>query len=551
MKKVKSKCVLLFISTCIFGVLQVNSQRNLPAVQVPAFRNDTVNIVSFGAINDGVTVNTKSINNAIAAINKKGGGVVVIPAGLWLTGPVELKSNVNLHLQRNALLQFTTDFDEYPLVKSNWEGLPQMRNQSPVWATGEQNIAITGYGIIDGAGDAWRMVKKEKLTESNWKKLVASGGVVSEDKKSWYPSAKSFKGSQLKNPGVISPEKTTAFYNEIKDFLRPNLLVLTNCKKILLEGVTFQNSPAWCLHPLMSEDITVRNVYVKNPWYAQNGDGIDLESCKNTVIENSTFDVGDDGICIKSGRDEEGRKRGMPTENVVVRNCTVYHAHGGFVVGSEMSGGAKNIYVDNCTFIGTDIGIRFKTTRGRGGVVENIFINNIAMKDIVGEAILFDMYYAAVDPIALSGEKREPPKVETIPVTAATPQFRNIYVKNVVCNGAGKAIFVRGLPEMNVKNIFLQDMVLQAKEGLDMTEGSNVSLSNVRLITQNTDPVLNIHNSNNIVLDKISYKPDSKLLLNVSGEKSKGIQLTKAGDVKAKSKVTFTYGALESAVRMK
>jgi polygalacturonase len=327
--------------------------------------------------------------------------------------------------------------------------------------------------------------------------------------------------------------------------------VLTNCKKILLEGVTFQNSPAWCLHPLMSEDITVRNVYVKNPWYAQNGDGIDLESCKNTVIENSTFDVGDDGICIKSGRDEEGRKRGMPTENVVVRNCTVYHAHGGFVVGSEMSGGAKNIYVDNCTFIGTDIGIRFKTTRGRGGVVENIFINNIAMKDIVGEAILFDMYYAAVDPIALSGEKREPPKVETIPVTAATPQFRNIYVKNVVCNGAGKAIFVRGLPEMNVKNIFLQDMVLQAKEGLDMTEGSNVSLSNVRLITQNTDPVLNIHNSNNIVLDKISYKPDSKLLLNVSGEKSKGIQLTKAGDVKAKSKVTFTYGALESAVRMK
>lgn len=496
-------------------------------------------------------MNTKSINNAIAAINKKGGGVVVIPAGLWLTGPVELKSNVNLHLQRNALLQFTTDFDEYPLVKSNWEGLPQMRNQSPVWATGEQNIAITGYGIIDGAGDAWRMVKKEKLTESNWKKLVASGGVVSEDKKSWYPSAKSFKGSQLKNPGVISPEKTTAFYNEIKDFLRPNLLVLTNCKKILLEGVTFQNSPAWCLHPLMSEDITVRNVYVKNPWYAQNGDGIDLESCKNTVIENSTFDVGDDGICIKSGRDEEGRKRGMPTENVVVRNCTVYHAHGGFVVGSEMSGGAKNIYVDNCTFIGTDIGIRFKTTRGRGGVVENIFINNIAMKDIVGEAILFDMYYAAVDPIALSGEKREPPKVETIPVTAATPQFRNIYVKNVVCNGAGKAIFVRGLPEMNVKNIFLQDMVLQAKEGLDMTEGSNVSLSNVRLITQNTDPVLNIHNSNNIVLDKISYKPDSKLLLNVSGEKSKGIQLTKAGDVKAKSKVTFTYGALESAVRMK
>ena len=187
-----------------------------------------------------------------------------------------------------------------------------MRNQSPVSAENANNIAITGYGIIDGSGDAWRMVKKEKLTESQWKKLVASGGVLSEDKKSWYPSEKSIKGSMLKNPGVISIDKTTADYDSIKDFLRPNLLVFSNCKKILLEGITFQNSPAWCLHPLMSEDIIVRNVYVKNPWYAQNGDGIDLESCKNVLIESSTFDVGDDGICIKSGRDEAGRKRGMP-----------------------------------------------------------------------------------------------------------------------------------------------------------------------------------------------------------------------------------------------
>src|SRR5687768_10005520 len=226
------------------------------------------------------------------------------------------------------------------------------------------------------------------------------------------------KGSKMQaNPGAISQEKDAAFYNSIKDFLRPNLLLLTNCKYILLDGPTFQNSPAWCLHPLMSEHLTVRNILVKNPWYAQNGDGIDVESCKNVVIENSTFDVGDDGICIKSGRDKAGRERGMPTENLLVRNCTVYHAHGGFVIGSEMSGGARNIIVENCTFDGTDIGLRFKTTRGRGGIVENIFINNIAMKNIPGEAILFDMYYAAQDPIVLAGEKREPPKVQTLPVT--------------------------------------------------------------------------------------------------------------------------------------
>ncbi|HEY0039981.1 MAG TPA: glycoside hydrolase family 28 protein, partial [Flavisolibacter sp.] len=424
-----------------------------PVVQKTSFRKDSIYITKFGAKADGITLNTKSINDAIDACSKKGGGVVVVPSGFWLTGPIELKSNVNLHLQHNALLQFSSDFNQYKLVEGNWEGLPQMRNQSPISATNATNIAITGFGIVDGAGEVWRMVKKDKLTESQWKKLVASGGVLSDDKKSWYPSEAWFKASKMKNPGQISPEKNAAFYQEIKDFLRPNLLVLTKCNKILLEGVTFQNSPAWCLHPLMSENITIRNINVKNPWYAQNGDGLDLESCKNVLVENSVFDVGDDGICIKSGRDAEGRKRGMPTANVIVKNCTVYAAHGGFVIGSEMSGGANNIWVDDCTFIGTDIGLRFKTTRGRGGVVENIFIKNIAMKNIPGEAILFDMYYAAQDPITLSGEKREPPKVETLPVTEATPQFQNFYISNVVCNGAEKAIFVRGVPEMNVKNI--------------------------------------------------------------------------------------------------
>jgi polygalacturonase len=265
-------------------------------------------------------------------------------------------------------------------------------------------------------------------------------------------------------------------------------------------------------------------------------------------VENSVFDVGDDGICIKSGRDEEGRKRGMPTQNVVIRNCTVYAAHGGFVIGSEMSGGARNIWVDDCTFIGTDIGLRFKTTRGRGGVVENIFINNITMKDIIGEAILFDMYYAAQDPITLAGEKREPPKVQSLPVTEETPQFKNIYINNVVANGAEKAIFVRGLPEMNVQDIVLQNMVLQAKHGLDMTEGSNITLKSVQILTRETNPVLNIHNSRNITLDKITYNQNAELLLNISGEKSRGIKLNGTDATRAKKGIEFTYGATDAAI---
>jgi polygalacturonase len=547
MKMYKTGFCLLSVLICFACDAQ---KKNPVVVASPVFKKDTFNIVKFGAKADGVSLNTKAINNAIHACSNKGGGVVLVPAGFWLTGPIEIRSNVNLHLQRNAILQTTDDFNQFSLVAGNWEGLPQMRNQSPVSATNAVNIAITGFGIIDGNGDAWRMVKKDKLTETNWKKLVASGGILSDDKKTWYPSEKSRRGAAMKNPGEITAAKSAAFYDSVKDFLRPNLLVFAKCKKVLLEGVTFQNSPAWCLHPLMSQDITVRNVQVKNPWYAQNGDGIDLESCKNVLIENSTFDVGDDGICIKSGRDKWGRERGMPTENVVVRNCTVYHAHGGFVVGSEMSGGAKNIWVDNCTFIGTDIGLRFKTTRGRGGVVENIYINNIAMKDIVGEAILFDMYYEAKDPIALAGEKREPPKVEIRPVTEETPVFRNIYVKSVVCNGAEKAIFVRGLPEMNVQDIFMEDMTLQANEGLDMTEGSGIALKNVAVYSRNTNPVLNIHNSKNITLDKVSYN-NAELLLNVSGEKSAGIVIVNTDRSKAKKAVEVSYGAKEEAVKIK
>lgn len=535
--------------TILFAVLVlVAGAQRYPVVQRTSFKKDSFLITKYGATADGFTLNTTAINNAIDACNKKGGGVVVVPAGLWMTGPVVLKSNVNLHLQKGALLQFTTDKSQYPLVEGNWEGLAQMRAQSPLSANNATNIAVTGFGIVDGGGEVWRQVKKDKLTESQWKKQVASGGVLSEDGKSWYPSETFKKMSKEKNPGEIKPERTKEYYESIRDFLRPNLLVFTSCKKVLLEGVTFQNSPAWCLHPIMCEDLTVRNVNVFNPWYAQNGDGIDVESCKNVLIEGSIFDVGDDGICIKSGRDEAGRKRGMPTENLIARNNTVYHAHGGFVIGSEMSGGARNLYVENNTFIGTDIGLRFKTTRGRGGVVENIFINNTYMKNIVGEAILFDMYYAAQDPIPLGNDKREPPKVETKPVDEGTPQFRKFVIKNTVCNGAEKAIFVRGLPEMNIKDIEIENAMLQANKGLDMTEATGISLKNVKLITKETDPVMNVHNSQRVKLYNIGYDK-ADVLLNVTGEKSVAIEVKDVDVKKAKKGVEVGYGATKEAVK--
>jgi polygalacturonase len=530
---------VVFISASQMASAQTGqySWQHLPQVSSPVFKTDTFNIINYGAKADGITLNTKSINKTITDCSAKGGGVVLIPQGLWLTGPIVMQSNVNLCVSRAALLQFTDDKSQYPLVEGNYEGHAAVRNQSPISGTDLQNIAITGDGIIDGHGEAWRAIGKDRLTDNEWKALTASGGVLSDNGKAWYPSQSYADGLKTPDAGVIQPGKKLEDYSSMKDFFRPNMLVLTNCKKVLLQGVTFQNSPAWCLHTLICEDLTLKGVHVKNPWNAQNGDGIDVESCKNVLIEGSTFEAGDDGICIKSGRDEEGRRRGKPTENVIVRNNVVYRAHGGFVIGSEMSGGARNIFVSDCTFIGTDVGLRFKTTRGRGGIVENIYIKNISMRNIVTDAILFDMYYMGKSP----GEDSAGDE-KAVPVTEATPQFRNFYVDNVVCIGAQKGLQVRGLPEMNIKNINLQNLVLKATQGIDIIEGTGISLKNVQLDCKNTSPLINIENSSDISFNNITYS-NAQMLFAVSGKKSTKIKVANTDVTKAANKADFKTGA--------
>jgi polygalacturonase len=526
-----------------FAQGQPYSWQHLPRVNKPVFKKDTSNILSYGAKPDGITLNTTAINKAIAACSKKGGGVVLIPQGLWLTGPLVMQSNVNLHVSRAALLQFTDDKAQYKLIEGNYEGHAAVRNESPISGTNLQNIAITGDGIIDGHGEAWRAMGKDRLTENEWKNLVASGGIVSENGKSWYPSASFMKGVKTPGAGILGAGKTIKDSKPMKDFFRPNMLVLTNCKNVLLQGVTLQNSPAWDIHTLLCEHLTVQNVRVRNPWNAQNGDGIDVESCKNVLIEGSTFDAGDDGICIKSGRDEEGRKKGKPTENVIVKNNVVYRAHGGFVIGSEMSGGARNIFVSDCTFIGTDIGLRFKTTRGRGGVVENIFIKNISMSGILHEAILFDMYYGGKSP----GEADEVNDQANFPVTEATPAFRNFYVNNVVCNGAGKALLIRGLPEMSIKGIHIENSIFKTSNGVDIFEAQNISLKKVYLDSKNSKPLINIKNGKSIMLSGITYN-QAQLLLKIAGIKSAQVQLLNTDVAKAKNKAKFGAGAESSAL---
>ena len=547
MKQLRYFGLVLFFS--MIAVQNSFSQESDFTVQIPLFKKDTFNILQFGAVADGKTDNTVAIQKAILTCTANKGGVVLVPPGFWLTGPFVIKSNVELHIQKNALLLFTADHQKFKLVEGNWEGLPAYRNQSPISAENEVNIAITGQGIIDGNGDTWRSIKKDKLTETQWNKLVKSGGIVSEDKKTWYPSESYYLGSKTDHPGAIMDGNSLDDAVLVKEYLRPNMLVFNSCSSILIEGVTFQNSPAWTLHPLICKDLTIRNITVRNPWNGQNTDGIDIESCKNVLLENSSFDVGDDGICVKSGRDEAGRKRGISTENLIVRNCIVYHAHGGFVVGSEMSGGAKNLYLSNCTFIGTDVGLRFKTTRGRGGVVEKVFIDHVNMKDIVGEAILFDMYYMAKDPVPLAGEKREEPAVLLQPVTEETPVFRDFHISDIYCSGADKAIFIRGLPEMKIKQIYLNKLVMQTDKGIVCEDADSIYLKNIFLAAEHQNPLINCKNSSNISLDGMSFK-EAALFFIADGAASKAITIKIKGGHVPVPIVQTVNGADEHCVQL-
>lgn len=487
--------------SCLYNQLPFE----MPRVIRPVFPDYEVNIKDFGAVPDGKTLNTEAINKAIQEVSSRGGGKVIVPQGLWLTGPIELQSNVNLYTEENALILFSDNFNDYPIIETSFEGLETRRCQSPVSAVNAENIAITGHGVFDGAGDNWRPVKKGKMTESQWKSLLASGGVVENN--IWYPTEGSLKGAkackEFNNPEGIETEEQ---WNEIRPWLRPVLLSLAKCKKVLLEGVTFKNSPSWCLHPLSCEHITIDGVKVFNPWYSQNGDALDLESCTNALVINNVFDAGDDAICIKSGKDEDGRRRGEPCQNVIVKNNVVLHGHGGFVVGSEMSGGVKNIYVSDCTFLGTDVGLRFKSTRGRGGVVENIYIHNINMIDIPHEALLFDLFYggkAAGEETAeeLAGRM----KAEVPPVTEETPAFRDIYISNVTARGVGRAMFFNGLPEMPIRNVHIKDVtVSRAEKGIEISQAENVTIENT--VVESEGEMLQVKKSKHVTVNGKTYQ---------------------------------------------
>ncbi|HOY45094.1 MAG TPA: pectate lyase [bacterium] len=436
------------------------------AIQPPVIPERSLSIRDFGAISDGHTLCTEAIQRTITTCAGAGGGRVIIPSGIWLTGPIRLESRIELHLESGALLLFSSDHSLYPIIQAPTKG---WLVASPIYGYKLEDVAVTGRGIIDGAGESWRPVKKFKTTSRQWKELVDSGGIVSEKGDMWWPSREALEGEAwLEKLQKSKPKKehTAEDYLPARDYLRPYMLSFIDCKRVFFEGVTIRNSPKFALCPAWCDQLIIRDVKVNNEWWAQNGDGIDISACRNVLVENCTVTAGDDGICMKSS-DRSGRT-GPALENVLIRNCIVYHGHGGFVVGSNTDGGMRNICVENCTFIGTDAGLRFKSARGRGGVVENIRIRNIRMKDITGEAISFDAFYESSQPDTLARA-----------VTPETPVFRNITIDSLYCAGAARAIVMTGLPEMPVQNIRIRDAHISATAGVQLRDVRDLALEQV------------------------------------------------------------------------
>ena len=463
--------IISILALCALSCAQDGKRLHNSNISIP---NHEVVLTDFGACGDGVSLCTDAFEQAFAKLEELGGGRLVVPDGIWFTGPIGLKSHTELHLSDNAVIVFSADQDLYPIIATNFEGLDMMRCLSPIHAENATDIAITGKGVIDGNGAPWRELKKRKVGDDIWKPVVKSGGVLSDDGSVWYPD-EGYKKARL-TAGSLNKQDPSLDLQEIKTFLRPVLVSLRSCENILLEGVTFQNSPAWNIHPLWCKNLTVLNIIVRNPHYSTNGDGIDIEACENVYVGGSSFDVGDDAICIKSGKDEDGRRYGKACKDVVIENCTVYHGHGGFVIGSEMSGGAQNILVQNCRFLGTDVGLRFKSTRGRGGLVKDIICRNIYMKDIVAEAVTFNLYYAGV-----ASTERADAQVEEIlpPVDETTPEFRDIHFENIVCAGAKQAIYINGLPELPLADVTFKDSRFTATKGVEIHNAQNVTFENV------------------------------------------------------------------------
>jgi hypothetical protein len=432
------------------------------------------NILDYGAHRDGSAPSTTAIRAAVQACAKAGGGTVWIPAGTYVTGAIEMVSNMTLHIDSGAILKFTADRKDFPMIDhSRFEGVETSAPAANIGGYKLENVAVEGHGTVTASNADWvAMVGAEPANRTAWGNLL----------------------NMLQSKTAVPPEVRAAGAQSLRtDFIR-----FVESKNVRIEGIHIVGSPMWTIHPLYCENVTIRDVVVET-FPGRNTDGVDIDSCRHVRISDSYFDTGDDAICLKSGKDADGLRVNRPTEDVAITNCTVHRAHGAVVLGSETSGGIRNVVASNIVSVGTDKGIRIKSTRGRGGLLENIRFDNWVIEDSTGAAIEVTNYYT-----------RAPQE----PVSERTPVFKNFAISHVTVNRCPIAVDIQGIPEMPVEGLRLTDVVANAKQGLRAFNTSGLELHNVRIDADNGVPFL-IRDSKLVDLDGIqtrSPKPNTPVI---------------------------------------
>lgn len=425
------------------------------------------NVKDRGADPSGTKKCTKIINDVIKELSGKGGGTLYFPAGTFFTGPIIMKSNITLWLDAGAVVKFSDDFDDYlPMVQSRWEDVRVKNFVSQVYAYKCENISIRGRGHFEGQGKKWwdylRTAPRGQQPQSKWQEEF-----------------------RKQNDSLLA---RNAYIKAKNNFLRPPMVTTYECKNVLIEGVSFSNPPFWTIMPAFTDNLTITGITIENPSNSPNTDGIDPSSCRDVHISNCHITVGDDCIVIKSGRDEDGREAARPTENITITNCTMLRGHGGVVIGSEMSGGVKRVAITNCVFEGTDRGIRIKTMRGRGGVIEDLLVSNIVMNNMINEGVLITLRYQ---------------NAPAEPVSERTPACNNVRISGIIQRGGTRPVAIYGLEEREVNHISISNMESVTRRGILIENGNDISFHDMKMDIQEGS-ALEAKDSKKIGWDKIS-----------------------------------------------
>jgi hypothetical protein len=438
------------------------------------------NVVDYGAKRDASAPSTAAFRSAIQACAKAGGGTVFVPAGHYVSGAIEMVSNMTLFIDAGAVIRFVANREDYPMVSSRFEGVETKAPAAMIGGHNLENIAITGRGTIQADNAEWRKLMSDAGNRQGWMEMLQR-----IERKETIPDDLRAKGAQSLRA----------------DFIRP-----VESKNVLIEGIHIVGSPMWTIHPLYCENVVIRNVVVET-YPGANTDGVDIDSCRHVRISDSYFSTGDDAICIKSGKDVDGRRVNRVTEDVAITNCTIYRGHGAVVLGSETSGGIRNVVASNIVAQGTDRGIRIKSGRGRGGLLENIRFDNWVIEDTRNPAIEVTNYYT---------------RVPDEPVSERTPVFRNFAISGVTINRCRTAVSIEGLPEMPVEGLRLTDIVANAREGLRAFNTKGLELRNVRINAENGIPFL-IRDSADLDLDGVQTRAPKTGIPVVRIDKSTGV----------------------------